>query len=44
MHPSNTDYLYFVADGAGRHRFSRNLEEHNRNVAAYRKAVNAQQR
>jgi len=44
MHPANTDYLYFVADGAGRHRFSRSLEEHNRNVAAYRKAVNGQQR
>jgi len=40
MHPANTDYLYFVADGSGRHKFSRSLEEHNRNVAAYRKAVN----
>jgi UPF0755 protein len=39
MHPATTDYLYFVADGSGRHRFARNLEEHNRNVAAYRKAV-----
>ena len=39
MHPANTNYLYFVADGSGRHRFARNLEEHNRNVAAYRKAV-----
>jgi len=42
MHPANTDYLYFVADGSGRHKFSRSLEEHNRNVAAYRKAVSAQ--
>jgi UPF0755 protein len=39
MHPASTEYLYFVADGSGRHRFARNLEEHNRNVAAYRKAV-----
>jgi peptidoglycan lytic transglycosylase G len=42
MHPANTDYLYFVADGSGRHKFSRSLEEHNRNVAAYRKALNGQ--
>ncbi len=39
MHPATTNYLYFVADGSGRHRFAKNLEEHNRNVAAYRKAV-----
>lgn len=42
LHPASTDYLYFVADGSGRHRFARSLEEHNRNVAAYRKAINGQ--
>jgi UPF0755 protein len=26
--PAQTDYLYFVADGAGRHTFSRTFEEH----------------
>jgi UPF0755 protein len=39
MHPAVTDYFYFVADGNGHHRFAHSLEEHNRNVAAYRRAV-----
>jgi UPF0755 protein len=39
MHPANTDYLYFVSDGDGHHRFAATLEEHNHNVALYRKAV-----
>jgi UPF0755 protein len=39
MHPVDTQYLYFVSDGNSHHRFARSLEEHNRNVAAYRKAV-----
>jgi UPF0755 protein len=39
MHPAVTDYLYFVSDGNGHHRFAQSLEEHNRNVAAYRRAV-----
>lgn len=41
MHPAQTDYFYFVADGNGHHRFARDLEEHNRNVAAYRRAMRA---
>jgi UPF0755 protein len=36
--PAATDYLYFVSDNQGHHRFSRTLEEHNRNVAHYRVA------
>jgi UPF0755 protein len=40
MHPADTDYLYFVSNGNGHHRFAKNLEEHNKNVAAYRKAMN----
>jgi len=44
MHPESTNFLYFVADGNGRHRFARNLEEHNRNVAAYRHALGMRSR
>lgn len=39
FHPESTEYLYFVADGSGHHRFARNLEEHNRNVVAYRHSL-----
>jgi UPF0755 protein len=39
MHPADTDYFYFVSNGNGHHRFARNLEEHNKNVAAYRKVM-----
>jgi len=42
MHPAQTDYLYFVASGSdaqGHSLFARTLEEHNRNVADYRKAL-----
>ena len=39
MHPAQTDYYYFVADALGHHRFARTMEEHNKNVEAYRRAV-----
>ena len=42
MRPSSTSYLYFVAAGdnpQGHSLFSTTLEEHNRNVAIYRKAI-----
>jgi UPF0755 protein len=39
MHPAATKFYYFVSDGNGHHRFSSTLEEHNRNVAALRRAV-----
>jgi UPF0755 protein len=34
-HPAHTDYLYFVSNGAGAHRFARTLSEQQRNVALY---------
>jgi UPF0755 protein len=37
LHPAQSDYYYFVADAQGHHRFARTMEEHNKNVATYRK-------
>lgn len=37
MNPAESDYLYFVADGSGGHAFAATLDEHNRNVAAWRR-------
>ena len=39
MHPAQNDYYYFVADAQGHHRFARTMEEHTKNVDAYRKAM-----
>ena len=36
VHPEETDYVFFVADGTGGHAFAATLEEHNRNVARWR--------
>ena len=37
LQPADSDYLFFVADGSGKHAFSRTNAEHNKNVAAWRK-------
>jgi len=39
LHPERTEFLYFVSDGNGHHRFAHSLEEHNRNVTAYRRSL-----
>jgi len=43
LHPATSKYLYFVADPAaqGHSRFAVTLEEHNKNVQAYRRAQHA---
>jgi UPF0755 protein len=43
MRPMSHNDLYFVADGTGGHAFAATLEQHNRNVAAWRKIQKAQQ-
>ena len=35
-HPETSPFLYFVADGTGRHAFAETLDEHNRNVTRLR--------
>ena len=39
MHPARTDFLYFVSDAQGHHRFAATAAEHERNVDAYRRAT-----
>ena len=36
LNPEATDYIFFVADGTGGHAFATTLDEHNRNVQAWR--------
>jgi UPF0755 protein len=37
LDPDDTPYVFFVADGTGGHAFAETLEEHNRNVAVWRR-------
>ncbi len=36
LQPESTEYVFFVADGTGGHKFAKTNAEHERNVAAYR--------
>lgn len=36
LHPAETDFIFFVANGTGGHAFAATLNEHNKNVAAWR--------
>jgi len=39
VHPQKNEFLYFVANNRGGHNFARTLDEHNRNVVAYRRGI-----
>ena len=43
-HPEKTDFYYFVADGSGGHKFTRNLNEHNKAVQEYLRWYRNQQK
>ncbi len=44
LYPADKDYLYFVVDKNGGHKFSENYNEHLKNVSEYRKWINTQRK
>ncbi|MGH9412828.1 MAG: endolytic transglycosylase MltG [Terriglobales bacterium] len=42
QHPDETDYLYFVSNGAGAHRFAETLAQQQKNVRRYLKTLRQQ--
>jgi UPF0755 protein len=44
LYPADTEYLFFVANGAGGHNFSKTYSQHLRNVSKYRRWLREQQR
>ena len=43
LHPEESPFFYFVADGKGGHAFAKTLSEHNRNLQAWKKYLKSQQ-
>lgn len=41
MHPDSSNHIYFVATGNGGHKFSSNLQDHNRAVQEYLSVIRA---
>lgn len=42
LYPEKHNYLFFVADGTGKHKFAKHYSEHLRNVREYRKWLSQQ--
>jgi len=42
LYPENNQYLYFVADGKGKHNFSKTYNQHLRYVREYRRFIRSQ--
>jgi UPF0755 protein len=40
LYPEKTKYLYFVADGTGRHVFNTSFDDHKRDNRAIKKRLN----
>ena len=39
INPSKSNYLFFVSDGMGGHRFTNNLNEHNKNIRSWKEKL-----
>ena len=39
LYPNKTEYLYFVSDGKGGHRFSKNFSDHKKNIKLWIKGL-----
>ena len=42
LHPAETDFLFFVADGTGGHAFAETFDEHRKNVDEWRRVARTQ--
>jgi len=44
LYPDDNNYLYFVADSSGGHKYAETYSEHLKNVKEYRKWINSQRK